>query len=166
MTVYKNLSHQLNTVLLEHMDRIKVKDRSYFDIVFQKNTDLADHAQTSQKSSINSHAFLQKLGAQNLATFMKVNKVLILHPEDRAWDFYKYNFMTKFKFKVFVSKDEFGVAHTFDFEGKIWYMKDKQKCLRCLRRSVDVIGEICGECEGKVDVGLFDKYKDWLLLMR
>jgi hypothetical protein len=73
--------------------------------------------------------------------------------------------MTKFRFKVFVSKDEFGVAHTFDFEGKIWYMKDKQKCLRCFKRSVDVIGEICSGCDGSVDKGLFEKYKDWLLLM-
>jgi hypothetical protein len=75
VTVYKNLSHQLNQLLLEHMDRVKVKDRSYFDIVFQKNTDLAEPQQTTQKNNTQATAFLRKLGEENLAHFLKVNKV-------------------------------------------------------------------------------------------
>jgi len=90
----------------------------------------------------------------------------VLDEDQRERDFYKYNYMAKFHFKVFLGTDEYGVPYKYEFQGKIWYMKDKQKCLRCLKRSVDEVGEICEKCLGNVDLGLFEKYKDWLLLMR
>jgi len=75
VSAYKNLGHQLNELLIEHMDRLKVKDRSYFDIVFRKNTELDEKHQLRPQLTREAGAFLRKLGEENLAQFFKVNKV-------------------------------------------------------------------------------------------
>lgn len=157
---YKSLSNNLNELLTKHMNRLGESDRSKFDIVFMNESMQTKSGYKTLDSRIarKSQEFVNKIGEEGLADFLNVNQVKIFDQYERLANHYKYTSLCSFKINVHLQNrlDDQDVIYV---QGLVFHNREKKRCIRCRKRVVDEIGEICSKCDPYVNKKLFEKYK-------